>query len=102
MEMGLRYILLTRMYEYVRRHSFIVYIIVSVIFSGIDLNNTREYFEGRAKFGADFVNDGMTGDPNGHGTHVAGIAASKQYGMAPKAEVIAVRVLSSTGSGSFA
>jgi len=42
-------------------------------------------------------------DDNGHGTHVAGIAAAagrrKIYGVAPKVELYAVKVLDENGSG---
>ena len=47
-------------------------------------------------------------DPNGHGTHVAGIIANGQQGsdgeyngMAPDANIAAVRVLDSTGAGTY-
>jgi cerevisin len=39
-------------------------------------------------------------DGNGHGTHCAGTIASKSYGVAKKANVVAVKVLGSNGSGS--
>ena len=49
------------------------------------------------------------GDPNGHGSHVAGIAANRFYenqdaefrGVAPAANLVAVRVLNETGVGSY-
>lgn len=40
-------------------------------------------------------------DGNGHGTHCAGTVASQKYGVAKKAEVVAVKVLSDSGSGSM-
>lgn len=40
-------------------------------------------------------------DGNGHGTHCAGTVASKKYGVAKKAELVAVKVLGSGGSGSM-
>ena len=48
-------------------------------------------------------------DPNGHGTHVAGIIANSAYehqdgeyrGVAPAANLVAVRVLDETGVGSY-
>ncbi len=43
---------------------------------------------------------GGTEDCNGHGTHVAGSAAGTAYGIAKKATVVPVRILSCTGSGS--
>jgi len=53
--------------------------------------------------GYDFVNnDADPMDDNGHGTHVAGIVAANGSlkGVAPNATLFAVKVLSSTGSGS--
>ena len=47
------------------------------------------------------IADGMgTADCNGHGTHVAGTAASTTYGVAKLATVIPVRVLDCAGGGS--
>jgi serine protease AprX len=48
-------------------------------------------------------------DPNGHGTHVAGIVGNSEYerqdgefrGIAPKVNMVAVRVLDETGVGSY-
>ncbi|ACB85200.1 S8 family peptidase [Natranaerobius thermophilus] len=61
-------------------------------------------FENRIKKFRDFVNNGKkTYDDNGHGTHVAGCIASKQNedfgGVAPKAEIVGVKVLNKLGSG---
>ena len=49
-------------------------------------------------------------DPNGHGTHVAGIVGNSRYerrdgeyrGVAPAANLVAVRVLDETGVGTYA
>ena len=38
-------------------------------------------------------------DGNGHGTHCAGIVAGATYGVAKKANVIAVKVLRTNGFG---
>jgi len=40
-------------------------------------------------------------DGNGHGTHCAGTVASRKYGVAKKADLVAVKVLGSGGSGSM-
>ncbi|KAJ8123772.1 hypothetical protein ONZ43_g349 [Nemania bipapillata] len=58
-------------------------------------------FEGRATFGTSLVASDQkpTVDENGHGTHVAGIAGSKTYGVAKKTNLIAVKVLNGSGSG---
>ena len=50
------------------------------------------------------------GDPNGHGTHIAGIIANSRYerrdgeyrGVAPAAKLVTVRVLDETGRGTYA
>jgi serine protease len=59
-------------------------------------------FGGRASVGTDFINDGLNGqDCRGHGTHVAGTIAGATYGVAKGAQVISVRVLDCTGSGTW-
>lgn len=86
---------------------------IGIVDTGIDLNNPE--FTGRVaagkcftacntadnlKGGDDAVYDGSTYDT--HGTHVAGIAAGANVGIAPGATIVPVRVLSSLGSGSGA
>lgn len=71
-----------------------------VIDTGIYISHTE--FSGRATIGADFVNDGNSGDCNGHGTHVAGTIGGTQYGVAKNVNLIAVRVLNCSGSGTIA
>ncbi|QRW17399.1 subtilisin-like protease 8 [Rhizoctonia solani] len=63
---------------------------------GIDtgINTNHVCFEGRAVFGKSFVEGEGEGDGNGHGT------PGKGFGPAIYAKVIAVKVLSSMGSGS--
>ncbi|KAI6716453.1 hypothetical protein JHW43_001054 [Diplocarpon mali] len=58
-------------------------------------------FEGRATFGANFAGDGDNSDGHGHGTHCAGIIGSRTYGVAKKAQLIAVKVLDKDGAGSL-
>jgi len=59
-------------------------------------------FEGRARPGYDVFNDGQNGlDCHGHGTHVAGTVGGKTYGVAKGVTLVAVRVLSCSGSGSY-
>ncbi|MBV6522586.1 MAG: Aqualysin-1 [Gemmatimonadaceae bacterium] len=56
----------------------------------------------RAAYSWDFVdNDPVAQDCNGHGTHVAGTAAGRTYGVAKNAYLRAVRVLNCAGSGTF-
>ena len=51
--------------------------------------------------GADFVDrKSPRTDKNGHGTHVAGTVMALEFGMAPKATTVAVRVLGTSGFGS--
>jgi subtilisin family serine protease len=60
---------------------------------------SHQEFGGRASFGFDAFG-GNGADCHGHGTHVAGTAAGATYGVAKSADIVSVRVLSCTGSGS--
>ncbi|KAF7338882.1 Serine-type endopeptidase [Mycena sanguinolenta] len=71
---------------------------VYVIDTGI--NTRHSEFEGRAEWGLTALNNEVDEDTNGHGTHCAGIIASRTYGVAKAARVIAVKVLGSDGKGS--
>ncbi|MFF4590161.1 S8 family peptidase [Streptomyces sp. NPDC001388] len=74
---------------------------VYVIDTGIRI--THEEFGGRASYGWDFVDgDRTAADGNGHGTHVAGVVAGGNAGVAKKAKVVAVRVLDDAGAGTTA
>lgn len=60
-------------------------------------------FGGRAVSGTDQITPGGTGaDCNGHGTHVAGTVGGSTYGVAKGVQLVAVRVLDCSGSGSWA
>lgn len=59
-------------------------------------------FEGRAHWGKTIPNGDADEDGNGHGTHCSGTIAGKKYGVAKKANIYAVKVLRSSGSGTMA
>ena len=69
----------------------------------IDTGTNIEHvdFEGRATWGKTIPINDPDEDGNGHGTHCSGTVAGKKYGVAKKANVIAVKVLRSNGSGSM-
>jgi subtilisin family serine protease len=76
---------------------------IAIIDTGICLTHPDLYVAG----GISYVT-GITSanDDNGHGSHVAGIAAAKMNGLgvcgvAPNAKLFAVKVLNSTGSGTL-
>lgn len=61
---------------------------------------THSEFGGRAKGGFTAIADGKgTTDCNGHGTHVAGTLGGATYGVAKSVNLVSVRVLDCTGSG---
>ncbi|TFB07253.1 Subtilisin-like protease 2 [Trichoderma ghanense] len=68
-----------------------------VVDTGIRI--THSEFEGRATFGANFVNSVDT-DENGHGSHVAGTIGGATFGVAKNVQLVAVKVLDADGSGS--
>jgi cerevisin len=72
---------------------------VYVIDTGTNVDHVD--FEGRASWGKTIPVDDEDVDGNGHGTHCSGTIAGKKYGVAKKANVYAVKVLSSNGSGSM-
>jgi cerevisin len=72
---------------------------VYVIDTGINIHH--EEFEGRAVWGITIPPGDVDEDGNGHGTHCAGTIASRKYGVAKGAKVIAVKVLGSNGSGTM-
>lgn len=57
---------------------------------------------GRAKQISDFVGEDNKPDGNGHGTHCSSTAAGRDYGVAPGANIKGIKVLTSSGSGSYA
>jgi subtilisin family serine protease len=76
---------------------------IAIIDTGIDSEHPD--LVGRVIDQKDFTGEGP-GDGNGHGTHVASIAAGsgaasqgRYRGVAPEASLLAVRVLGSNGSG---
>jgi len=80
-------------------------VIVAVVDSGVEASH--EDLAGSVLPGIDYVNHGGDGrnDPNGHGTHVAGIIAAHVnngkgiVGAAPGVKILPVRVLDQNGGG---
>ncbi|WP_059009871.1 S8 family peptidase [Streptomyces specialis] len=72
-----------------------------IIDSGVRVSHRD--FGGRARNGYDAVDDdNVAQDGNGHGTHVAATVAGTSYGVAKRADIVAVRVLDDSGSGTTA
>ena len=73
-------------------------VVVAVLDGYVD--GTHPDFEGRVLQGADCTSGtcvpGQTKDDCTHGTHVAGTVASSSFGVAPRATVLPVRVLTHT------
>jgi Copper amine oxidase N-terminal domain./Subtilase family. len=74
--------------------------VVAVIDTGIDYKHPE--LKDRIIGGKDFTGKGDFMDDNGHGTHVSGIIAAsgiKVSGVAPKSNLLAVKVLDKEGEG---
>jgi len=72
---------------------------VYVIDTGTNIDHVD--FEGRAAWGKTIPVNDADEDGNGHGTHCSGTVAGKKYGVAKKANIVAVKVLRSNGSGTM-
>lgn len=80
--------------------------LLAIVDTGVD--HSHPDLKGRTLKGKDFVNnDDDAMDDQGHGTHVAGIAAGSANngigiaGIAPNVTILAVKVLSKSGGGSY-
>ena len=86
-----------------RQHASGEGVSVAVIDTGVDYGHPEVSRNFGSRKGYDFVRkDSDPMDMNGHGTHVAGIAAGKKYGVATRSSLYAVRVLDENGMGSEA
>lgn len=70
---------------------------VYVLDTGV--NKNHDEFEGRVDYGMNVFNNGLPIDGHGHGTHVMSTVLGKTVGVVNKANGVAVKVLSNTGSG---
>lgn len=71
---------------------------IYIVDTGVDA--THREFGSRVVDGFDAFGDNLDqSDCNGHGTHVAGIAAGSYYGAAKSATIVPVRVLDCNGVG---
>jgi subtilisin family serine protease len=69
-----------------------------VIDTGVQVDHPT--FEGRATGGYDAIDgDNDPADGHGHGTHVAGTIGGAEYGVAKGVDIVGVRVLDDSGSG---
>ena len=76
---------------------------LAIVDTGVDYGHPEVAHAFGSVKGYDFIRD--TDDPmdfNGHGTHVAGIAAGSNYGVAGDCRAYAARVLDENGSGNEA
>ncbi|KAI9497128.1 serine protease 1 [Zychaea mexicana] len=74
---------------------------VYVIDTGVNYEHV-DFDNNRAKWGKTIPKGDDDEDGNGHGSHCAGTIAGKRFGVAKKANVTAVKVLRSNGSGTMA
>lgn len=65
------------------------------------VRTSHQDFGNRASCGYDYYGNNCN-DGQGHGTHVAGTVAGSTYGVAKAADIVAVKVLNDSGSGTIA
>ncbi|MFT5660498.1 MAG: flagellin [Sulfurimonas sp.] len=76
---------------------------VAIIDTGIDA--AHDFFDDRVVVNLDFTGEGLTGDVNGHGTHVASTVGSSDAtytGAASGVDLIGLKALEDDGSGTSA
>jgi len=74
-------------------------VVLAVVDTGV---SPHPELRGRLLPGRSFVEyTPMTFDDNGHGTHVAGSIAGQNVGIAPRANILPVKVLNDKGEGSL-
>lgn len=71
---------------------------VYVLDTGVRI--THHDFEGRASFGFNAAGGKIDTDKDGHGTAVAGIVASKTYGVCKQCKIISVKIFTDGGDTS--
>ena len=72
---------------------------VAILDTGVDYTHGELKHAFGSTKGIDIIYGKEPIDRKGHGTHVAGIVAGKEVGMAPGAKLYAVKVLNDYGSG---
>jgi len=75
---------------------------VSVFVIDTGILTTHTDFGGRATWAYSAISGEQNTDLNGHGTHCSGTIAGNTYGVAKRANLFAVKVLSGSGSGTNA
>ncbi len=73
---------------------------IGVIDTGIDYTHPEIEKRFKRKKGINFITGGEPYDDDGHGTHVSGIIAGKNTGIAVKSTLYGIKVLDGNGSGS--
>jgi len=91
-------------FSYESASNVYIYVLDTGVFDGHSSFNDRiggDLTKNRVIIGKNFIDNEIMADLHGHGTHVAGIAGSTDYGVAKRANIVAVKVMNQNGIGKW-
>ncbi|OUM59815.1 hypothetical protein PIROE2DRAFT_32046, partial [Piromyces sp. E2] len=91
-------------FSYESASNVYIYVLDTGVFSGHSSFTDRiggDLNKNRVIVGKNFIDNEANADLHGHGTHVAGIAGSTDFGVAKRANIVGVKVMNQNGIGKW-